>query len=148
MSREIQKVVCYVVHDGHLLVFTHDDVPITQTGVQVPAGSIEAGESPEAAAIRELFEETGRRGVLVRGIGTQKYDLRPMRDEIAERHYFHLRMENVDLAERWTAGEMNPSHGETNASWTCWWMPIVEAHVLAAGFGGMLGVLVEDSAAK
>lgn len=148
MAREIQKVVCYVVHDEHLLVFTHDDVPITKTGVQVTAGSIEPRESPEAAATRELFEETGRQGAVVRGIGTQKYDLRPTRDEIAERHYFHLRMENVDLAERWTAGEMNPSQGGTNATWTCWWMPITEAHVLAAGFGGMLGVLLEDPTAK
>ncbi|WP_247826827.1 NUDIX domain-containing protein [Arthrobacter antioxidans] len=56
---EVQKAVCYVVHDGHLLVFTHDDTPITDTGVQGPAGSIKPGESPEQAAIRELLEETG-----------------------------------------------------------------------------------------
>jgi 8-oxo-dGTP pyrophosphatase MutT (NUDIX family) len=62
MPREVEKVVCYVVHDNHLLVFTHDNQPMTVTGVQVPAGSIAPWESPVEAAIRELFEETGRHG--------------------------------------------------------------------------------------
>ncbi|WP_372438832.1 NUDIX domain-containing protein [Arthrobacter sunyaminii] len=46
------KSPCYV-DDEHLLAFTHDGVPIS--GVQVPAGSIRTSESPEEAAIRELF---------------------------------------------------------------------------------------------
>ncbi|WP_104166100.1 NUDIX domain-containing protein [Arthrobacter sp. SX1312] len=57
MTREVQKVVCYVVQEGHLLVLTHDALPMTEAGVQVPAGSIEPGETPEEAAVRELFEE-------------------------------------------------------------------------------------------
>ena len=145
---EVQKAVCYVVHDGHLLVFTHDDVPITQTGVQVPAGSIRAGESPEDAAVRELFEETGRHGQLVRGIGTQRYDLQPARDEIAVRHYFHFSMDDADLTERWMAGEPDPSQGGESITWTCWWMPLGDAHVLAAGFGGMLGVMSGENTAQ
>src|SRR5688572_15548855 len=55
------KVLAYVtrVHNGQteLLVFDHRDVP--QAGVQVPAGTIEPGESPDDAAVRELREETG-----------------------------------------------------------------------------------------
>jgi len=51
MPREVHKVVCYVLHDEHLLVFTHRDQPMTVTGVQVPAGTIESGESPERAAV-------------------------------------------------------------------------------------------------
>ncbi|WP_434992203.1 NUDIX hydrolase [Arthrobacter sp. Ld5] len=143
--REVQKVVCYVVHDGHLLVFTHDDTPITRTGIQVPAGSIRAGESPEDAAIRELSEETGRHGQLVRGVGTQRYDLRPARDEVAVRHYFRFSMTNADLTERWTAGETDPSHGGGSITWTCWWIPLTDAHVLAAGFGGLLGVMLDEA---
>lgn len=104
-------------------------------------------ESPEEAAIRELFEETGRRGHLIRGVGTQQYDLRPIRDEIAVQRYFHLSMEDVDLTERWTAGEVDPSHGGASVNWTCWWMPLANAHVLAAGFGGLLGVLLEEGTA-
>lgn len=146
MAREVQKVVCYVVHEGHLLVFTHDDVPLTVTGVQVPAGSIRPGESAEDASVRELHEETGRQGHLIKSIGTQRYDVRPTRDEIAVRHYFHLRMDDADLAERWTAGELDPSHGGASVTWTCWWMPLANAHALAAGFGGLVGVMLEEGA--
>ena len=52
---ESQKVVCYVVHRTRLLVFSHED-PLA--GVQVPAGTIELGEDPAEAAVRETFEET------------------------------------------------------------------------------------------
>lgn len=100
MPREVRKVACYVVHDEHLLVFTHDDVPITETGVQVPAGSTQPGEAPEEAAVRELFEETGRHGQLMRSVGIQRYDLRPARNEVAVRHNFRLSMAGADLTER------------------------------------------------
>ncbi len=40
-----------------ILVFEHRDFP--EAGVQVPAGGIEAGETVEQAALRELHEETG-----------------------------------------------------------------------------------------
>lgn len=38
------KVVCYIVAAGHLVVFTHRDVPLDTVGVQVPAGTITPGE--------------------------------------------------------------------------------------------------------
>ncbi len=144
MPSEVQKAVCYVVHDGHLLVFTHDDLPMAETGVQVPAGSIKHGEFPEQAAIRELFEETGRQGHVVRGVAIQRYDLRPARNEIAVRHYFHVNMKNADVTERWTAGESDSSNGGMTITWTCWWMPLKNAHVLAAGFGALLGVMLDQ----
>ena len=76
-----QKAVVYVIKDGKLLVFTHDGLPLTRTGVQVPAGTVKLGETVEAAACRELHEETGLHAVAVYYIGSQKYDLRPARDE-------------------------------------------------------------------
>ena len=142
MPREVAKVACYVVHDNHLLVFTHDHQPMAVTGVQVPAGSIKPGESPEEAAARELFEETGRPGQVIRRVGVQEYDLRPGRDEIAVRHYFEMRLTDADVSERWVAGESDPSHGGSAAVWTCWWIPLTDAHVLAAGFGCLLGSMV------
>jgi 8-oxo-dGTP pyrophosphatase MutT (NUDIX family) len=148
MPRKVQKAVCYVVHEGHLLVFAHDDVPITETGVQVPAGSVSPGESPEDAALRELLEETDRPGHLIRGLGIQEYDLRPARDEISVRHYFHLSMEHADVTERWMAGETHSSHGGASITWTCWWMPLTKAHVLAAGFGGLLGAMLDEGIAR
>jgi 8-oxo-dGTP pyrophosphatase MutT (NUDIX family) len=43
---------------------------ISRTTVEFPAGLIEAGESPEAAAGRELYEETGYRSESLKPIGT------------------------------------------------------------------------------
>ncbi|MGY1550716.1 NUDIX domain-containing protein [Microbacterium sp. A588] len=139
MPREVEKVVCYVVQDDHLLVFTHDAVPMEVTGVQVPAGSIEEGETPEQAAIRELYEETGRLGEVVRKVGVERYDLRPARDEIAIRHFFLLRLPRTNVAERWSAQENAVPAGEESIPWTCWWLPLENAHVLSVGFGALIG---------
>ena len=52
-----EKAVCFVVRGTELLVFDH--VPAEDSGVQVPAGGVEAGETPEQGAVRELYEESG-----------------------------------------------------------------------------------------
>lgn len=139
MPAEVDKVVCYVIHDGHLLVFTHDSAPLTKTGVQVPAGTVEHGEAAEHAAVRELFEETGRAGTVLQSLGQERYDVRPARDEIAVRHFFLMTVPEVNLAERWRAGEGFRSDGGEAVSWTCWWLPLEDAHVLAAGLGAKVG---------
>ena len=54
-----EKVLCYIVRAGRLLVFRHVDHSWEEVGVQVPAGSIRPGETPEEAALREAQEETG-----------------------------------------------------------------------------------------
>ncbi|WP_144712696.1 NUDIX domain-containing protein [Curtobacterium pusillum] len=144
MPLEVDKVVCYVIHDGHILVFTHDTVALTRTGVRVPAGTIECGETPERAAERELFEETGRSGSVVRSLGTERYDVRPARDEIAVRHFFLMSLQQADVTERWRAGERSRADGGEEVSWTCWWMPLRDAHVLAAGLGARLGWAAAD----
>lgn len=144
MPLEVEKVVCYVLQDEHLLVFTHDTFPLTTTGVQVPAGNIEGGETPEQAAERELLEETGRRGQVVRSLGVERYDLRPKRNEMAVRHFFTMTIEPADRSERWRARESFPSHGEQEVGWTCWWLPLEDAHVLTAGLGARLGTATQD----
>lgn len=103
-----EKAVCYVVQDDHLLVFTHLQHPMRITGVQVPAGTIKPGETPNQAAERELFEETGLEGIVSRELGTSTYDVRPMRDEIANRHFLELSVPQQDLSQRWVAGEQDP----------------------------------------
>lgn len=139
MPTEVDKVVCYVIRDGHLLVFTHDGVPLAKTGVQVPAGTIETGETAEHAAVRELFEQTGRTGMVVQALGRERYDLRPVRDEIAVRHFFLMALPEEDIAERWRAGGRFRSDDGGAVSWTCWWLPLEDAHVLAAGLGAQVG---------
>ena len=53
-----EKALVYVTRGQDLLVLEHTaDYP--DAGVQVPAGGVDPGETPEAAATRELYEETG-----------------------------------------------------------------------------------------
>lgn len=73
--RVVRKVVAYVVHEEQILVFTHDDVPIEVTGVQVPAGSIADGEAPSDAAVREVWEETGLRVRVTRSLGVAGHEV-------------------------------------------------------------------------
>lgn len=49
--------------DRILLVKTHLG---SRDDYELPGGGIESGETPEEAAIRELFEETGIRGEIIR----------------------------------------------------------------------------------
>lgn len=143
MRRSVRKVVCYVVQEDRLLVFTHLRHPVTVTGVQVPAGTIYGGEAPAVAAVRETREETGLDAQVVRQLGTSTYDLAPMRDEIAHRTFFQLRLEG-QAPDRWVAGESDPATGATAEPWECWWLPLKQAHVLAAGLGVFLGRIEKE----
>lgn len=143
--RLVRKAVGYVVNDGRLLVFTHDDLPLEITGVQVPAGTIEPGEQPEVAVVREVFEETGIAVRIVRALGVDNYDVWPSKAEVHERHFFQLSPRDVRLADRWNGGEELASDGGAPQRWTCWWLPLEQAHVLCAGLGARLSdVALED----
>ena len=110
--------------------------------VQVPAGTIEDGEVPEAAAVREVLEETNLQTRIVRALGVERYDLWPSKPEIHERHFFHLAALDADLEVQWSAGESSPSDGGPPQRWTCRWIPLEQAHMLCAGFGARLGEIV------
>lgn len=146
MKHHTQKVVCYIVHDDHLLVFRHRDVSAEIVGIQVPAGTIEAGETPAEAAAREGHEETGLYPRVVHALGSSEYDLSPTRPEIATRHFFWMEADDADLSARWEAGEDDPSDNGPPQRWTCWWLPLRHAHVLSAGFGMMIGRLCDQIA--
>lgn len=85
-----QKVLAYITWNDKLLVFSHPDFP--EAGIQVPAGTIEPGETPEVAALREAFEETGlTRLMLVTALGEQVRDVTPFgKNELHHRYFFHL----------------------------------------------------------
>jgi 8-oxo-dGTP pyrophosphatase MutT (NUDIX family) len=65
MLRIIEKVTAFVTRKAatgdELALFRHP-----YAGIQIPAGTVEAQEAPEAAALREAFEETGLSPLLIR----------------------------------------------------------------------------------
>lgn len=126
-----KKVIVYVISDYKLLVFRHVDFSYEEVGIQVPAGTIEPNESPEAAAIRELQEETGYSCFkILTKLGIQEYDMTPYRREIQERHFF-LAEPTESLPERWVSNE-----GSIN--FECFWIPLESSHVLQSGQGSMI----------
>ena len=105
-----QKVFVYITHRDRLLVFSHPDFP--DAGIQVPAGTLEPGETPEAAAWREAREETGLDGLrLVRFLGEQVRDMADCGlNEIHHRYFYHFECTQPP-PEVWRHNEPDPSDG-------------------------------------
>ena len=136
-----KKAIVYVVKDGKLLVFRHVDFSYEEVGIQVPAGTIDEGEEPEAAALRELQEETGYMDFrIISFLGNTTYDMHPQKQEIHERFFF-LAEPTVDLPQRWKSqedhnGTRPPTHFE------CFWIPLERGHILQAGQGALLSEIL------
>ncbi len=99
------KVSSFIIRtDGQLLVFSHPESP--EAGIQVPAGGIEPGEDPAAAAVRETEEETGRTGFAVESFVDRRLitEVRGGQPERHDRWFFHL-SPPTGLPERWRHGE-------------------------------------------
>lgn len=58
-SPTVEVSACYIEIDSKLLLLQRGNVQFEPGLWGVPAGKVEKGESPDAAALRELFEETG-----------------------------------------------------------------------------------------
>jgi 8-oxo-dGTP pyrophosphatase MutT (NUDIX family) len=71
-DRWLEKITAFVTREGpaglELLVFRHP-----HAGIQLPAGTVDEGETHEQAVLREVREETGLENVrVVRYIGTRR----------------------------------------------------------------------------
>ncbi len=66
MNNTIEKVSAFITREGaagrELLVFAH---PNPLAGIQVPAGTVDPGEAPEHAVLRETWEESGLSAVRI-----------------------------------------------------------------------------------
>ena len=84
MNKVVQKVTAFIVRERggvkELLVFKHPTA-----GIQIPAGTVEAGEDLETAVKREVYEEMGLQSVEIGGyLGCFKNELAEGERIIAE----------------------------------------------------------------
>ncbi|MGL4574504.1 MAG: NUDIX hydrolase [Burkholderiaceae bacterium] len=133
----VQKAFAYVVRRNQLLVFSQPQFP--SAGLQVPAGTIEHGEPPERAVLREVQEETGLRDVtLLRQLGITQFDARVIGKEQIHERYFFLLSANDAAPERWTHFEQHSGDSQP-IEFAFFWMPVSDAKQrLAADHGAML----------
>lgn len=108
MKPIVYKVFAYITNQNRLLVFRHTDFP--EAGIQVPAGTVMAGEDLRSAVMREAQEETGLSDLAFKSyLGEQIRDMNDVgKDEIHHRHFFHLAC-NGNPPNQW-------QHDETNGS--------------------------------
>lgn len=119
-----RKAFAYITHGPRLLTLRHVDFP--EAGLQVPAGSLEPGEAPDAGALREAREETGLDGLeLVGFLGERLYDMAPYgRDELHQRYFYHLRC-TATPPERWRHAERTPADGSAGPiAFEFFWAPL------------------------
>ena len=109
----IEKVIAYITSGDRLLVFRHTQHP--EAGIQVPAGTVEGGELPEEAVLREAHEETGLDNLVIRSyLGFREYDFTTHGEvEIHRWHFYHLEFKG-DAPIRWRHYERHPSNGSSN----------------------------------
>jgi 8-oxo-dGTP diphosphatase len=138
----IRKVVAYITQGDKLLVFSHPHHP--DAGIQVPAGTVEEGESPREAVLREAREETGLDDLEIRSyLGVREYDLSAYgRAETQRRHFFHLAFCGEAPA-RWRHYEEHPFEGSAESiEFELFWVKFPgEVPELVAGQGELLSKL-------
>jgi 8-oxo-dGTP diphosphatase len=132
----VEKVLAYITRWGsnglELLVFEHVDAP--EAGIQVPAGTVEEGETPAEAVLREAEEEVGLTGLTVeRYIGAFPY-FHPYRQELQRRHVFHLTRSHP-LPDTWEHRVLGRGE-DRGMCFRCFWMDMqTAARVLVGGQG-------------
>ena len=145
MTGAVKKMLAYVTDGDKLLVFRHRDFP--EAGLQVPGGTVKLGEEPEAAVMREVEEETGLSAVrLVCLLGQYNHHLTPedsqrwKRDEVQDRHVFHLKMTGP-TSDEWLHHELH-AEGEPPIAFALFWMALDDPELdLAGGQGDLLWML-------
>ncbi len=142
-----EKVVAYITCRGHLLVFRQPKSP--EAGIQVPAGTIDPGESPATAILREAHEETGLDGLTIRSfLGAREFQFRRNtgKRERVRRHYFHLECDTADVTRRWIHLEQTPSEGPPDPiPFELYWVKYPEnVPPLSGSLDEMLAALPDD----
>jgi len=74
-------VIVPMLDDGRLVLIRNHRASLNQWLIELPAGTLEPGEAPEACAARELTEETGYQADYVKSLG-QFYTSPGLSDEL------------------------------------------------------------------
>jgi 8-oxo-dGTP pyrophosphatase MutT (NUDIX family) len=114
----VLKVLIYGTWQGRVLVFDEPDFP--DLALQVPGGTVEAGEDVVTAAAREFFEETGIAAPVQPRLLMQA-DYRFERDGqsiLHHRHFFHLPLEGA-FPEAGSIGKKRPSMAARRSGFAC-----------------------------
>ena len=140
-----RKAFAYITNGRRLLVFAHPDHP--DAGIQVPAGTIENGEEPADAVVREAFEETGLAGLtLAAFLGKCEYDMSEFGTNETHRRYFYHLLSEGESPDSWVHFETSPSGREDQSPirFRLYWVQFPGGVPnLIAGHGQMLHKLSE-----
>ncbi len=139
------RVFTYITQGSKLLVLDYVDHSYLEP--QIPGGTIEPGESPEEAALREAEEETGLTGLtIISFLGSFNKNLRAIgRDEIIKAWFFHL--EAVDSTpQKWRHIELDPHDGTDPITFELHWVPMDAIPKLGGIDNEMLSKLSESVA--
>lgn len=147
----IEKVFAYITRNNHLLVFVQPDsetgIINPAAGIQVPGGTINAGEQPVDAVMREVYEETGLVELRLDSyLGDIHYTYDPSvygREVIHHRYFYHV-ICNQDTPTTWRTIEKDPSDdpGHIIILEFYWVSLLSEIPDLVAGQGMMLDKLI------
>ena len=140
--KERHRAYAYITHENRLLLFTHPNSP--EAGIQVPAGTIEPGEEPAVAVMREAWEESGLEDLeLVHFLGKDTRDMNDCgTDELQHRSFFHLRC-TAEPPEQWRHGEHSES-GELIIPFEFFWCNVGDLPKLVANYDDKIGALLES----
>src|SRR5262245_16103520 len=122
---DYHKVLAYVLRRGasgelELLVFQHPTA-----GLQVPAGTIDEGDSPEAGVVRELAEESGLTGLAIGGMIDRYVWTHPQTGNRHHRHVFRFDAPQ-DLPEQWNHVAIGSAE-EQGLTFRFRWIPVAAA---------------------
>ena len=137
-----RKAFAVIIHAGRIVLLHHPDHP--EAGIQIPAGTMEDGETPEAAVLREAFEETGLPGLrIVRFLGREQIDMRPFgKAEWHDRWFFLLALEadpDAHHRDAWERIEETPFDGGPPVRFVLRWTSLADVPPLIGGHDRFLG---------
>lgn len=109
--RVLGKAYAYITRGHDVLILT--DLVGKLAGLrQIPGGTMEPGETPEEAVLRECFEETGLPGLKIGTyVGYLECPCPVHDDEWQLRHYFHVTADPSPTIDAWDHVEETPFDG-------------------------------------